>query len=646
MPLLVLTFFIITPHWLNNKVRASIVKEIESSANLSAYDKVEKTAVFSQIDFAKLCRDHPPEFEKMRQALVRAGISGNYTRLRWGLYLSIILMGVLGLAVTAIFVLNNKARRSQDDLIRCYRLSWKISIAAALIKVVLLIPLLAYGTFEFSVMLADRYFPKLLILIIIGGVAALWKSIQIILKELPLEFSEPLSREVTPAEAPELWQAVRRAAERLQTSPPDHILIGMQLNFYVTELAVVNDTGRVEGRTLFLSHPLLKQLSEEEVVAVIGHELGHFMGEDTKLTREFYPMRLKAQATMLTMAQSGWVGWPSCQLLNFFGWCFGATEQATSRARELLADEKGAALTSPQITARALVKFQILVEAFHRRLTDAVRSQAINALDVPLQTIVREQLLPETDFWKQLFEKKLPHPLDSHPSLRVRLEALGQNTTIAEAQTMAVNESESAYVRWLSNHDDLFATLTKQAETEIDKVRAKVQVVEADYTTTAGKELLDRHFPEQNIHTKRSRLWFVMGFLLFLVAVCVTATVYIDELAARIIFGSFIIPLGLFCVGVWKRHRRAEFVLNANAINYTGWQRPLRFQDVKSISAQQQYSTVTLTFHLKEKQPPIWKFSVLRFGRKSVSFSFSGLEGKQITNAQTVLRYFARQTEP
>ena len=95
-------------------------------------------------------------------------------------------------------------------------------------------------------------------MIILGGVFALWRSAAILLKNVPLEFKEPMSREITPAEAPELWQAVTQAAQRLQTSPPDHIVIGLQFNFYVTELAVRLDSGRTEGKTLYLSYPLLK----------------------------------------------------------------------------------------------------------------------------------------------------------------------------------------------------------------------------------------------------------------------------------------------------------------------------------------------------------------------------------------------------
>jgi hypothetical protein len=75
-------------------------------------------------------------------------IAARYQRLRWALILSWVLVTGLAVAIWAIFTLNKKAKRSQADLIRGYQLSWKIGMVAALAKVFLLIPLLAYGTFE------------------------------------------------------------------------------------------------------------------------------------------------------------------------------------------------------------------------------------------------------------------------------------------------------------------------------------------------------------------------------------------------------------------------------------------------------------------------------------------------------------------
>ena len=642
IPVLLLAFFIAAPCWLNNKIRLELTNAINASPNLSPSGKAERLDRIANIDFQQVCFNPPAGLEKLHDGLVRAGMAARFRRLQWGLILSSVLVAGLAVAISAIFALNKKAKKSQAGLIHGYQLSWKIGMAAALAKVFLLIPLLAYGTFELTVLWFGQFFPKLLLVIILGGLFALWRSAAILLKKVPLEFKEPMSREVTPDEAPELWQAVRQAAQRLQTTPPDHIIIGLQFNFYVTELAVRHDAGRAEGKTLYLSYPLLKQLSGDEVLAIIGHELGHFIGEDTRMTREFYPLRLKIHATMVAMARSGWVGWPSFQFLNFFGWCFGETEQAASRKRELLADQKAAALTSPRTAANALVRFQVATEAFHRGLADAIKNKTENPLNVPLQTVVQEKLAADTEFWNRLFEKNTPHPLDSHPPLNIRLGALGQNVSADDARNIALAESESAYTRWFSTRDALFTHLAQQVQTVIGKLR----VAKADYATQEGKAMLDRHFPEKKWRYKQSGLWAAVVLLGLVVAGCLAGAIFINDLAARVMFVVFGVLPALGIALVWKRHRHGEFTLNADGAFYTGWKRPVRFQEIEKIFARRSYSNVTLTFRLKAKQPPLWKGSVIRLPTRSVALSLSGLDGKPLIIAQTVFRYLTRQTEP
>lgn len=642
VPVLLLAFFTAAPHWLNSKIRTEIAAAVKASPNLSPAEMEDRLDKIAKIDFQQVCFNPPAGFEKLHDNLARAGLAARFRRLQWGLILSSVLVAGLGAAIWAIFSLNAKAKNSPAELIHGYRLSWKIGMAAALAKVFLLIPLLAYGTFELTVLWFGQFFPKLLLVIILGGLIALWRSATILLKKAPLEFKEPMSRELTPSEAPELWQAVKDAAGRLQTLPPDHIVIGLQFNFYVTELAVCLDSGRTEGKTLYLSYPLLKQLSGDEVLAIIGHELGHFIGEDTRMTREFYPLRLKIHATMVAMARSGWVGWPSFQFLNYFSWCFGETEQAASRKRELLADQKAAALTSSRTAANALVRFQVATEAFQRGLAEAIKNKIENPLNIPLQAVVREKLAGDSEFWNLLFEKKTPHPLDSHPPLNVRLGALGQNINADEARNIALAESESAYAKWFSTREALFTNLAQQAQTVIGKLR----LAKADYATPEGKAMLDQHFPEKKWRYKQSNLWAVVVLLGLVVAGCLAGTIFVNDLAGRVMFAVFGALPALGIILAWKRHRHGELTLNADGIFYSGWTRSLHFQEIEKTFARRSYSNVILSFRLKEKQPPIWKCSIIRAKTKGVTFSLSGLEGKAAPTAQTILRYLARQIEP
>lgn len=646
IPVLLLIFYLAAPGWLNEKVRSEIINAVNSDTDLSWSEKQADVEKFSKLDFEQVCLDCPPGYEKLHDRLEESGVSATFHRLRWGLILSGLLVAILAVACGSIFGLNTKARESQDDLIRSYRRGWAIAIAAALAKVFLLIPLLAYGSFEFTVMLSNSYFPKLLIVIIVGGIYALWKSAAVLLKKVPMEFQERLCREVTPEDAPELWEAVRDAARKLQTNPPDRILAGMQLNFFVTELAVVYDTGRAQGKTLYLSYPLLKQLSSDEVLAIVGHELGHFIGEDTRMTREFYPLRLKIHGTMVAMARSGWAGWPSFQFLNFFGLCFGETERLASRHRELLADEKAALLTTPQIAAHALVKFQVCVEALKRGLGDALKSGAKNVLDIPLHTIVQEKLASDAGFWGQLFEKKLPHPLDTHPSLQTRLEALHQTIDADQARAVALTESETAYAKWFSNRDGLFTNLAQQAEAALGKMRTRTQVAQADYQTPEGKELLNQHFPEKKWRYRLTSVWLFAVILGIIFAGCVAGAILAPDDVTKMITALIAIVMGYGLVLLFGRHYGAVCTLTAEGVSYSAWKRPLRFSDVENIHARRSSGSVQMVFRLKASQAAIWKLSLFPFQTRKVRFSLTGLDGNPIAIAQTVFRYFTRQPEP
>lgn len=645
IPLLVLGFFLVAPVWLNHKLHIEVAGSIQTDDKLSAAEKADSLERLKKIDFAKVCDECPPELQKVRDWLDEADVTPVFQRLRWGQYLSYLLLAILGSTVAALLVLNSRAKRSTEDLIFTYQLSWRLSMAAALAKVLLLIPLLGYGFFEFTVLISNHYFPKLLFLIVVGGLIALWKCTSILLSTIPLEFNESMARSVSEQEAPELWRVIRASAERLHTAPPDHILIGMQLNFYVTELAVKHDSGRAAGRTLYLSYPLLKMLAPDEVTAIIGHELGHFIGRDTRMTREFYPMKYKIHGTMMTLAQSGWAAWPSLEFLSFFNGCFEQTVQAASRQRELLADQAGAQLTSPQIQARALVRLHIMLEAFNRGITENLKLNVPNPLDVPVHSVIQSQLLKESAFWSKLFDQELPHPLDSHPSLQVRLAGLGQAYDTVAAQHLAAEEIASAYALWLPNHEHLFTDLTQQAHEALGKARAQKEVVTADLSSETGRALLNQHFPTKAWTIRPYAFWMpiVMGTVITLLLVTIAWFIY--DLKAALLMGGGALLSGLYATSHWIRHRHGRLTVNAAGLSYTGWTRPILFEEVAGVSFPNINDSLKMTIDFKKKQSSIWKFSLTPWQTGKATLTLSSLDGEPVDIARTLYRYYARELD-
>ena len=644
IPVALLGFYAIAPTWLNHNLQGNARTAIEADRSLTVRQTEERVAFFTHLDFEKISRQPPKGLERLKANLDEGGITDQFWRLRAGAYTAGALVGLLAAVAFATIILNRQAKRSRDDLIRAYRLAWKLSVGAALTKIVLLIPLLSYGIFELTTLAMERYFPKLILIIVIGGVIALWKGSKILLQRVPLEYTEDMARPILSDEAPELWAEIRRAATALKTNPPDHILVGMQLNFYVTEMTVNYSGGRLEGRTLYLSLPLLRQLGIDEVMAIVGHELGHFRGDDTQLTRVFYPMRFKVDATLHALAQSGWVGWSSLHALLFFRRSFGETEQQMSREREFLADRAGAELTSAEIAARALIKTHVYTKAF----TELVRKQTDGADDIfatPLAPFIKSTFGGGTQFWSDLMATATPHPLDSHPPLKLRLTALGAATDPVAAAEIAVTEATIAYDAWLLDKGDLFDKIVQRASNQMTRMRSRMTALKADYTTKEGQQLLESHFPPVQWKSRASGLWIkIIG--------CIFGAGLSILLAAVSPMPATLIPIALGCcclacaVQQWRRHHDGEFILKADSLNYSGWSHPLLFSEVVRINTRSSYGTLVLYFILREKAPSIWRFSTLSWMRtKKVTLPLGLIAGKQSEIFRVLHKYMTRNIE-
>src|SRR5262249_41710129 len=158
-----------------------------------------------------------------------------------------------------------------------------------------------------------------------------------------------------PEEAePQLWKFVRAIATRLGASPPHNIVMGLEPNFYVTSADVVVYPGanKQPNETLYLSLPLMRLLSYDELTAVIGHELGHFRGEDTDFSLKFYPIYAGTGQPLAALESQSVNGaralalLPACAILSFFMEQFAHAERAIGRHRELEADQAGASVSS------------------------------------------------------------------------------------------------------------------------------------------------------------------------------------------------------------------------------------------------------------------------------------------------------------
>ena len=373
-----------------------------------------------------------------------------------------------GMALYLCVSSGHKARRSRDELLivfaRCRKqlpfiLTGQMTLVGLSILCVLVYEGMWFaGNFEMNgggvkMMIFILISILLIASYIIKGLFKLRKSFAMFRSEPSSVIGHAVSRN----EAPGLWQWVDETAGKVGTASPDHIIVGMTECFYVTSHAIcLNDTQQIEGKTLYF--PLLYSalLNREEATAVIGHELGHFTGEDTTYSLNFAPIYAGMSQSISLVADevqdiySKVIMSPSVYLGIFFLEQFDFAVSHWSRIRELEADKAGAAVSSPAAVSGSLLRISAVSEVIYETLAELYEGtlQTDDLLPVVMNRL-RERGVPAAEAF---LDDATAHPSDTHPQTRARIEALSQeiNTELLAAASREVQAQD------YENISDLF----------------------------------------------------------------------------------------------------------------------------------------------------------------------------------------------
>ncbi|MBD7999246.1 M48 family metallopeptidase [Oerskovia gallyi] len=166
----------------------------------------------------------------------------------------------------------------------------------------------------------------LTVVVAVGLVVALWKVARA--KPSP----EP-GVVLSPSDAPELWSTVRELADVAQTRVPDEIRLVADVNAAVSEETRL--LGLVGGkRHLYIGVPLLQAMSVAQMRSILGHELGHYSQQHTRLGAVTYRGRSAIMATVQELS-GNLVGW----FLKQYAKLYVLVSAAVSRRQELEADQ-------------------------------------------------------------------------------------------------------------------------------------------------------------------------------------------------------------------------------------------------------------------------------------------------------------------
>lgn len=359
----------------------------------------------------------------------------SYSYGRWlrSFSLSIGLLGVGLIAVasaTAAFAGRNRDRNAT---------LFPVLMPIAIIGVAALI----LGSGAIAVALAVRYLPISFVVAAIGF-GALGASLGLIAVLFRLltqgrnQRHAELAAEIREADQPRLWQRICEIAGKLGTPAPNNLIIGLNPNFYATvaPTAIPGSSTPLQGQTLYLSLPLTRLLSEEELNAIIGHELAHFRGADGRYSQRFAPVYRGLSMALQSVAE-GTRGLrsialiPAHAILRSILELFASNEREISRDREYEADRAAIQIASPAAMANALVKVAVFARFWqkvrqenverlqHGRLVPHLAEIFHDTARWDVRAIDRQQLLSE------VAEHQVAHPFDTHPTVRDRLQAVG-----------------------------------------------------------------------------------------------------------------------------------------------------------------------------------------------------------------------------
>lgn len=407
----------------DREIGASLVAQVKADTKMTEENRKEAIEFYERVTVSRILASNHPEAKQMQAGF--APVKTRYAVFRWMKRISLVclLTGIGAFVLVGLGVLFSF--RSQQAQYWSLRMGWTVLRLFALVQVVGQGALVVALSFWVTAFWAEQYYVKLIGIAAIFALVAVAMLVVAIFRKVVSEsqFEGCLLKKEA---APSLWQRVTQMAEKLQIAPPDHIFVGIDDNFFVTEHPVKVSDQRYEGRTLFVSLSLLKAMSRGEADAVLAHELAHFSGEDTLYSRRISPL-LGKYVHYLEALYHGGLSRPVFHFMLFFWNLYQLSLGKLSREREFRADRIGAELTSPQDMANALIKITAYCR-YRRKVQDTLfgKEENVENMDV-FQRI--EKGFP--DFMAacvkgtELAESDTPHPFDSHPPLAGRLKSLG-----------------------------------------------------------------------------------------------------------------------------------------------------------------------------------------------------------------------------
>ena len=284
-------------------------------------------------------------------------------------------------------------------------------------------------------------------------------------REQPI-LGQQLSREKNPS----MFAFAKEIASKLGAREPDHIVVGLDPNFFVTsaDVQLIGTDTELTGETLYLSLPLARIFTRDEIRAVIGHELGHFRGNDTMYSLRFAPVYAGLTQGMSTLGASqdltAIAQLPAKSVLNYMIEVFHRNVSTISREREFEADKAALEVAPAKSLATSLLKVGLYGNAWGGlqnsvvgRMQQGKFTRNMSSLFASIVKYdVNVEKIPEAI--GDVAQATISHPTDSHPPTALRIEQAGLAVDDIDYADLLVSQERS--VELIDHYKEIEETLT------------------------------------------------------------------------------------------------------------------------------------------------------------------------------------------
>lgn len=285
-------------------------------------------------------------------------------------------------------------------------------------------------------------------LTVVLGAAVVYGSLAFIKLAIPLvilafavaralwvKVDAPQGRRLQRVEAPELFAFLDEIRDEMGAPAFHEVIVSPEFNAAVTQVPRLGIFGW-QKNYLMIGLPLMMTLSPEEFRAVIAHELGHLSGNHSKFATWIYRVRMSWFRLVGQLDQ----GKTSFLVRRFFNWFvpyFGAYSFVLARMNEYEADRASAEVAGAQTAGRALARVHVAGDHLSETFWPQIYRRNDRSDDPPRQLFVEmgEELAASSDSEdaEVHLARQLERPSglnDTHPSLGLRLEALGVEPSV------------------------------------------------------------------------------------------------------------------------------------------------------------------------------------------------------------------------